>query len=57
MTEDVRIPSLLIKIQHDQLDKMGVSKEDGQEALNRYARTTAVQDEASHRKMEDFTHT
>ena len=53
----MRIPSLLIKIQHDQLDKMGVSKEDGQEALNRYARTTAVQDEASHRKMEDFTHT
>lgn len=57
VTEDERIPSLLIKIQHGQLEKMGVSKEDGQAALNRYARTTAAQDEAAHRKMEDFTHT
>lgn len=57
VTVENRIPAILITIQHDQLSKMGVTKENGQEALNRYARTTAAQGEEAHKKMEDFTHT
>ncbi|CAM9583969.1 unnamed protein product [Scytosiphon promiscuus] len=57
VTTDVRIPALLINIQHDQLAKMGVSKEDGQNALNAYTRTTAAHNAAAHKRMEDFTHT
>lgn len=57
VTKEVRIPALLINIQHDQLAKMGVSKEDGQNALNAYTRTTAAHDAAAHKRMEDFTHT
>ncbi len=54
---DVRIPALLIKIQHEELERMGVSKEDGQEALNRYTKLVASQDEAAHQRVDDFTHT
>ncbi|CAN0205454.1 unnamed protein product [Ectocarpus fasciculatus] len=36
---------------------MGVSKEDGQEALNGYTRTTAAGDREAHQRVEDFTHT
>lgn len=58
VTVDVRIPALLIKIQHEELERMGVRKEDGQEALNRYTKlVTAVNDEAAHQRVDDFTHT
>lgn len=56
VTKEARIPGLLIKIQHNQLESMGVSKEAGQDALNRYARITAARDEAARQKMDDFTH-
>lgn len=57
VTVDVRIPALLIKIQHEELENMGVSKEDGQQALNGYTRTTAAGDKEAHQRVEDFTHT
>ncbi|CBN75032.1 conserved unknown protein [Ectocarpus siliculosus] len=57
VTVDVRIPALLIKIQHEELEKMGVSKKDGQQALNGYTRTTAAGDKEAHQRVEDFTHT
>eukprot|EP00903_Cladosiphon_okamuranus_P011645 g10953.t1 len=56
VTVDMRIPALLIEIQHEELERMGVGKEDGQNALNRYTRETAIQDKAAHQRVEDFTH-
>ena len=57
MTVDTRIPALLINIQHDELEQMGVVKEDGQNALNRYTREQAAGDKVAHQRVEDFTHT
>ncbi|CAM9774627.1 unnamed protein product [Pylaiella littoralis] len=57
VTVERRIPAILISIQHDQLERMGVSKEGGQAALDRYMRETAATDEDAHQRMEDFTHT
>ena len=51
------IPAILINIQHDELERMGVSKEDGQNALNRYTREVASKDKAAHRRVDEFTHT
>lgn len=57
VTKETRIPAILIQIQHDQLGKMGVGQEEGQDALNRYSRIIAAADEEARRKMETFTHT
>eukprot|EP00752_Nemacystus_decipiens_P010456 g9315.t1 len=57
VTVDTRIPALLINIQHDELERMGVGKEDGQNALNRHTREHAVHDKAAHQRVQEFTHT
>lgn len=57
VTVDTRIPALLIKIQHEELERMGVGKEEGQNALNRFTRETATRDKSAHQRVEDFTHT
>lgn len=57
VTVDTRIPAILINIQHEQLERMGVSKQDGQNALNRYTRETATKDKAAHQRVDEFTHT
>lgn len=55
VTVEVRIPALLIKIQHAQLESMGIDKNRGQAALNQFSRTTATQSKEAHGKMEEFT--
>ena len=56
VTAETRIPAILIQIQHDELEKMGVSREQGQEALNRYSRMVATADDDARRKIDEFTH-
>ena len=53
----MRIPALLIKIQHEELERMGVSSEDGQKALNRYTKLVASKDKDAYQRVDDFTHT
>lgn len=55
VTAEKRIPALLIDVQNEQLEAMDIEKLAGKAALNRYARTTAMQDKEAHERMDAFT--
>ncbi|CAM9328263.1 unnamed protein product [Choristocarpus tenellus] len=56
VTDEMRIPAILIKIQHEELESMGFDRQEGQAALNGYAHS-AMNDRIKQEKMEAFSHT